>query len=479
MLSGNSVFMPKQYRFVILHLFILLLPASNFILILAYGVLGLPASLIKLSLYWEEILAVLAFGGTLLANFHQRKWRLSYRLHLAFVDLLIACQIIVVIIEAFVSWYSYPNLKPVDLIRGLRDQLIYILVYLVGRMTIPDERQTWLILRSLIIITVATSVFGFVERFLIPIDFFLWIKTPQFFTDIVGYKFPDASLGLPENFWTSVGGHTVRRATSVYTSSQPFSISFMLLLPPCIWLITQNRIARRLSSLLSIRSMFFLFFVAFVALVATITRANIILGLLQVALSVLILRTNVWKVNRQLMKIAGIIVLASLIVLLAAYRPIVNFVHSTLTFTESSSSFHLDSLVADYEYLQSHPFGLGIATSGVTGGRIAERFQDIPSGEGQYSKMIREMGIPGFVFYLGILLGVTRYSYVVFSRNKNERLSIAGLGFTVLLAGIAFLLNSITTEWHGALSTSLPFWWLAGTITTLSFYKKNYASSRT
>jgi hypothetical protein len=442
-----------------------------------YGVLKFPGSLIKLGLYWEEILTFVVFFGAVLAILEQRRWTLSYRMHIAFTDLFAIFQVILVIIQAFISWYSYPNLQGVDLIRGLRDQLIYIVVYFVGRSTVPNDSQGWLILRSFVIITIIISVLGFIERFLIPIDFFLLIGAPEFFSNVVGHTFPDASLGLPENFWTSVGGYTVRRMTSVYTSSQPLAIGLMLLLPPLLWLLTQKHVSNQLHLPVSSRTIFLLIVIVVATLVSTITRANIAIGLIQICLAIFLLRTNMWKINRRLLRLWGLILLAALIIFSIAYQPIVSFVQSTVKFTESSSNLHLQSLITDYQYLLNHPFGRGISTSGVTSNRVVDKFEDVPSSEGQYSKLIREMGLPGFIFYLGILSGVTSCAYIVFLRHKKEKHSITGISFTILLAGIAFLFNSVTTEWHGALSTSLPFWWLAGTVTTLSFYKKTYASS--
>jgi hypothetical protein len=467
-----------RQRFVAFNLFVFLLPISNLLFILIYWSLSPPASLLRMGLFWEDIIAVIAFVVVLYSTLAWRRWRVPLKGLIALADVLAICQLVLVCIYAFVSWRLYPGLSLVDLVRAMRDQLIYILMYFVGRMTVISELRGWRILRNLAVVAIITSLIGFFERFFIPIGFFLYINAPGFFTDIVGHTFHPDAFGLPENFWTSVGGITVRRATSVYISSQPFAISLSLLIPVCIWLSIRMSSNRPVTYLPTTRAMGLWTLIVLAALVATITRANIALALLQIGLSILLLRSKPFHVNRKLTNLVAVIGISGLILLLIAYRPIIGFVETTLNFTESSSRLHRDSLINDVMHLQARPLGLGIGTAGITAARANINFEGSAGGEGQYSKKIREMGLPGFLLYAGLLATVTLQAYRLFQRNRQEQQSIFGVSFVVFLAGFAFLFNGLTTEWHGAQSTSLVFWWLAGSVVTLSLKRNDDAAHR-
>jgi hypothetical protein len=457
----------RRHPLIALHLFILVLPASNFLLIFLYRI-GMPASVVKALLYWEETVAACTIVVAVATLAASRAWRKPFQISVP--DLVAAGLALLVVIYAIVTWQMIPQLGTEDLVRAVRDQLLYLLMFFVGRLVAVSYEQGWRILRSLAWITIATVLIGFFERIFVPITFFVAVGVPEFYSNIVGHTFPADSLGLPENFWTSVGGITVRRTTSVYTSSQPFSISFMLLLPACMWLATHGRSRRFIPRYLpSPRAMTFWTLLAIIALMTTITRANVVLGMLQVGVGLLFLRTRPWHVHRSMLWIVSIMVIGGMLIFAVFFRPLVGFIQSTVTFTESSSRVHKESLVNDLAHIGDYPLGRGLGTAGITSLRAQTSFEESAGGEGQYSKLLREMGLPGFVAY-GLLLGtVTLRGLSGFMRHRKNLSPLGGISFVIFLCGMAILLNAVTTEWQGALSVSLVFWWLAGLVVTHTF----------
>lgn len=455
------VFVLQRYQLLALHLFIIVLPASTFILVLLYGVVGVPARTLKLGLYWEETLPLFVFIIVILQGIGEKFWHKSINLHL--VDLLVLLASIQVGIYILLIPIISPKLSPLDIARAIRDDLLFFIVYFIGRATPLSDLQAWRVLRSLIMVAMTTILFGFIERLLIPIDFFIKIKMPDFFTLVVGYTFSSASFGLPDNFFGAFGNQIVRRATSIYTSSQPFAISFMIFLPVCFWLAARLQ-PRPIPFVPRSRTMIIWTLLAFGALALTVTRANIILGGVQLLIAVLMLRTRIGYINRSLAWISIALSLSLLGFFAVAYEPILTLVRNTLTFTEGSSASHKGSWITDLQHLADYPFGRGIGTAGVTAARSAAGSDNSAGGEGQFSKIVRELGLPGLVLYVGILVTTIGAAYQTVQRYKASNDGRSGLSFVVFLGGIALLLNSLTTEWQGALSTSLVYWWLAGTV---------------
>lgn len=455
----HRFYVSHRFPLVALHLCILVLPASNLLLAMLYQRFSIPAGVIRLGLYWEETLVLITFvivvGRVLVAS----SQRIRLRVHAAdIIALVFATQVCGYLVAVP---FTTPGLSPVELARAARDHLLFLLVYVIGRIVPLTDVQGWRVLRSLALVAIMTSVMGIIERFLIPIDFFVQLGLPTFFSDIVGYTFSGDSSGLPENFWGAVGQYRVRRATSVYTSSQPFAISFMLLLPTYIWLTTRSR-TPSMSFLPSPSATIFWALVAFFALVLTITRANIALGSLQLLLAIFLLQSRSWHIHRRLAWILGALLLCSQLVLVVAHRPIFGLVWNTVTFQEGSSAFHKESWEADIQHVRHYPFGRGIGTAGLSAARVAQPMESSAGGEGQYSKLVRELGPMGVVLYIGIFIGVIIAAYRGTRVSRHSADSRDGISFLVLLAAVALLLNSLVTEWQGALSTSIVFWWLAG-----------------
>jgi len=446
-----------------LHLLILVLPASNLILTLLYQYAGLPPRGGKVLLAWKELLVLAAFSLAIWRLLAPRSWRLSLTVRIQLVDLLVVMFAALVLVYIGLVPVITPEMSAVDLLRSARDLLIFLLAYGVGRLTPLDDVQSWRVLRSLALLSIATSVFGLFERFFVPIEFFLQIGLPRFYSDIVGYSFPAYALGLPENFWGAFGNRIIRRATSVYTSSQPFAISFMILLPTCMWLASRSR-RGPVAGVPSPRAMIVWTVVAFGALVATVTRANIALGALQLLLCTLLLRVRPFHVNRRIGVIMALLTCCAVAGAVVAYRPLLGLVGTTLTFQEASSAQHRDSWLDDLDHLAEYPFGRGIGTAGITAARSSADYENSAGGEGQYSKILRELGIIGLVLYVGILLTVAITGFRAVGSHRASLDGRSGISFVVFAASIAFLLNALTTEWHGAASTALTFWCLAGAV---------------
>src|SRR5258705_11008384 len=95
-------------------------------------------------------------------------------------------------------------------------------------------------------------------------------------------------FGLPQNYWTGIGGHLVRRAGSVYLSGQAFAIPFLLFYPlATAWgFLREKRSALQIAAYLIITA----------GLVLTVTRATMVVAFLQVVLLISLIRRPEWAV---------------------------------------------------------------------------------------------------------------------------------------------------------------------------------------
>jgi hypothetical protein len=425
--------------------YLLLLAPHVLFMALLYGVVGLPPLVVRLLSAWKEGLLLLLLASILVRPVWPR------RLVITLPDLVLATYLSFVLFATALALLRDTPLSA--LAYGVRDLLLPVAIYLVGRTLPLDEQRARWVFRLLLGVGLALAVLGIIERQLVPTEAHVWIGIPAYYRDILGLGGLDYLLGLPANYWTSANSGLLRRAVSVYGSSQPFALSFLLFLPPFAYALLTRTLPERRFALLGLLIML-------AALALTITRFTIVIALGQLVLMGLLLSARARRIAWRVLAT----VLAAGVAVLVAVPAVRLLVINTLTFQDHSSSLRLQVWGATLGLIFSNPIGYGIATTGQTASRFGGAVISI---EGQYSKIGVELGLIGLLLYIAVLATLSLYLLRGAYRVRRPYLQAVSCVLAIVFIGLA--VNSMTTEWHNSIALVYPLWWLAGsTVATLA-----------
>ncbi|MGB0383977.1 MAG: O-antigen ligase family protein [Ardenticatenaceae bacterium] len=419
---------------------------------------GLPAPVVKAISAWKE-LTLLLFLLVALWHLLQSRWRATIP------DLLILFYIFYTLAYLCFSLFESSN-SLVTLLYGLRDLILPFLLYMVGRSISLSDKRAHRVFQWLLWAAFIYSLIGIIEWSFIPTQWHADLGIARYYKELLNLEYRPYYLGLPENYWRGTAAGRLRRAASVYGSSQSFATSFLLLLPVSIYgMLTRTLKERHLATLTFIISM--------IGLVLTITRFTIVIcvGLLILASLISSQRARRWA--RQSLIVMTVAFILALF-LSNSFRVVVI---STLTFEDHSSSTRLVIWADTARIIMRQPLGYGIGQVGHTVARLIEERAQVVGIEGQMSKIGVELGILGLLLYLSILVVISAYLFITYNRVKEPY--IRALCFASALTFIGLLVNSLTTEWHNSIALVYPAWWLAGSCVRVgSQYKKIDSSTQ-
>ncbi len=267
------------YPTVPLYLYIVVLPFQYLIMMILYGVLKLPAPLILVLSAWKEILLVVVFFTALIRSLQKK----TFRLTLTFIDFLMVTFLLyglfhIVVPDSFLGVESSLNLK----LYGFKADFLFVFIYFAGRAVSLTKKNIHFISKLLIYIGLFTAIIGIIEVLFINEQFLLKLGYKEYTNDYLGI-FYHGKHGLADNFWTDFGGISLRRSVSVYMSAQPFSQSFLLIIPITLVLLFNPGFRKK-------KLLWAALLIMLLALLMTITRAVIIMCSIQVALLGLFLK---------------------------------------------------------------------------------------------------------------------------------------------------------------------------------------------
>src|SRR5207244_2000131 len=208
-----------------------------------------------------------------------------------------------------------------------RDSIYFMILYFVGR-GMPELATDEKTIRRLFFLLLFTCVVGILERFLVSPEMLAGLGVASYFQDFLGVAAFTAGTdyGLPQNYWTGIGGHLVRRAGSVYLSGQGFAVPFLLFFPlATAWVFLRPK--RRPLQITA-------FLIVTLGLLLTVTRATMVVAFVQIILFVALIRRPEWAVAG--LALATTMFLAALIVV----PGFPTFVWFTLSLLERSSISH-------------------------------------------------------------------------------------------------------------------------------------------
>ena len=425
-----------------------LLPFHVLVMAVLFGGLGISGTIVRAIAAWKETLIALLFGIAILRTVTGR----GVRPFIAWLDLAVGGLFVISLIYLLaVNPFSGREIPFLAQAYGFRDSVFFALLYFVGR-TAPEIAKDSRALRRLYLVAVLTSVIAILERILVPPETLVLLGAASYFQDFLGVAAYTQSneFGLPNNYWTMIGGAAIRRVGSTYLSSQGFAVPFLLLMP-----------AATLFALVLVRRhkvmAIFGYAILWTALLLSVTRMTIMACIIQLVLLAAMLRRWRWIAG---LGVASVVAFVAALVMVPGLAA---FILETLTFTTSSSSTHLASWGSGLSAMVRYPLGLGLGTADQTATRFGLEWI---TGDNQYLKYGVEIGWVGMLTHILILIGIASYSIKVFytSTNKTSRM----YGALVLATTVGIAINSVTAVVNNSMVLAYLYFWLAGSIVTIA-----------
>ena len=413
-----------------------------------FGLLRLPMDLVRAVAAWKEAFVVVMLGAVAVRALTGRgpgSRVLPGDLMLLALVGLTALHLL----AALGGWGPVDELS--GLAYGVRDLVFFFAMYFVGRAT-PAVLESDRILTSLFAVGVVTSMVAVVEWAFATPEMLMVLGVASYFNDFLGTSLHTAGnvYGLPDNYWTMIGGRLVQRAGSVQLSSQGFAIPFLVLIPAAtVWMYRRER----WTSPVAMAG----YAILWAGLLLTITRMTILAAGLQVLLIVVLRRRPAPLVA------LGVVGTAVFALVLATVPGIAGYVWDTLLWQTSSSGTHSRDYANGMAALVRHPLGSGLGTTDATAARLGL----VPiMGDNLELKYAVELGAVA-----GMLL-VAFFAYLLWvgvcgalSAADERARDIGALGAALAL-GVA--VNGVTAVVFNSPMLAYSFFWTAGAAVTIA-----------
>ena len=425
-----------------------LLPFHAFVITAMFGALGWPAPVVRAIAAWKEALVALLLGLAVTRTVRSpQAIRGIYWPDLIFAGLTILALGYAVGANAFFG----SDLPLAAQLYALRDAGFVSLLYFVGRAS-PEVAESPRLLRALFLVGVVTSAIAVLERLFVTPEILVVLGAARYIQDFLGASVIAAGnpYGLPDNYWTMVGSHSVQRAGSTYMSGQGFAVPFLIVLPAAtLWALSAS--GRRALA------RWFGYGLLWVGLIFTVTRMTIVACVLETVIIVAARRRWGALVGLGLVGVAGLGAAMLLVPGLAT------FVWETLTWQSPSSEWHLGDWTAGFDQVLRQPLGVGLGATDF----VAARFGVTGlTGDNQYLKYGVELGVVGLLLHMGVIAAALVSGQRALRRSPNTSAGTGGLLLVATTVGIA--LNAMTAVVFNSPMLAYPFFWLAGSVTTVS-----------
>jgi hypothetical protein len=426
--------------------FVWLLPIHILVMAFLFGGLGWPGPAVRVIAAWKEMLVAVLFGLVLV----RVVWHRGPRPTVHWLDLAVGGLGILAFAYVIGASVWFDAGLPIGAqLYGLRDTAFVSLLYFVGRAT-PEVAEDPRFLRALFVIGVATSVIAILERLFVTPGMLVLLGATRYIQDFLGASALTTGnvYGLPDNYWTQIGSHLVRRVGSTYLSAQGFAIPFLVVLPAAtLWVLEARR--RRLLAWTG-------YTLLWVALLLTITRMTIIACLLQTLIVAGVRRR--WGLAVTVCTAA----VGAFALVLVLFPGFADFIWETLTWQSGSSQSHLQDWGEAVDNLVRYPLGAGLGSTE----QNAVRFGLTPlAADNQYFKYALELGIPGLLLHVAILVGILLAGVRAAWTAPTETSRTYGL--LVATTALGIMLNAMTAAVINSMMLAYVFLWLAGALVTI------------
>lgn len=413
---------------------------------LLFGLFRLPIEVVRGIAAWKEIAGVLLLVIVLVRTLTGHGPRAA----IGAADLCAGAWVALTLMFFLTENTVWRDMVPMKAaLFGLRDATFFVIFYFVGRGTpeiAADER--WL--KRAYLVLLITCAIAVLEQLFVTPQMLVVLGVASYVRDFLGTEVftQNNAFGLPDNYWSLMGGHLVRRSGSVFLSSQGFALIFVVLLPPAtIWVLDRRSRARTLSMAG--------YLVIWLGLLVTFTRAAIGVGVLQLAL-ILAARRRVTGIA-----LAAAVGIAVVVAATVAVPGLATFAMETLTFQTGSSTSHVKDWTNGITAFLEQPWGNGLGTTDQSAVRAGI---EPLTADNLYLKYAVEMGVAGLAVLVGTLGAFAAAGARLARYGITE--STRALGSTVYLATIGVAIYGMTgVIFSDPLVAYLLFWFAGAAVT--------------
>ncbi|HEX6251469.1 MAG TPA: hypothetical protein VFZ56_08555 [Gemmatimonadaceae bacterium] len=431
-------------------LFVWLLPFHSVSMALLVGPFSLPLGTVRVIAAWKEMAVLVLLAWVTIAGVTGRRTRTAISAPDVAVASMLGIAVLYLLTESTVFKAGVPRSAE---LYGFRDSVFFLLLYWIGR-SLPELAEDERVVRHLFAMGIVISVLAVLERLFVDTETLLIIGVATYMQDFLGLAaFTEGTgVGLPQNYWTLIGGRAVRRAGSVFLHSQGMALPFLLLIPAgTAWVLARERRPGLLTRLG--------YAVLWTGLLLTITRMTILSCGIQLTLFYLMVRKPEWAMGTV---IAGI---AAFTLALAVFPGMAHFVWQTLTWQELSSESHIGAWTSGAIAFLQQPWGHGLGTTEAA----AARSGMIPiTGDNMFLSYAVQLGIVGLAAHLAVLLTIMARAWRVFRRAAQTNPSLSRLGAILVLTTLGILFNGVTSLVFGSTLLAYLYALLAGALVAAS-----------
>ncbi|MDQ2891380.1 MAG: O-antigen ligase family protein [Gemmatimonadota bacterium] len=415
---------------------------------LLFGYFHLPLGVVRVVAAWKETAALVLFAIVALCAGTGRGARSTVGAADLFAGGWLALALVFFATENVLLRDFIPTSAAVF---GLRDAAFFLVFYFIGRST-PEVSDDYNVMKHCFLILLVTSSIAIAEQLFVSPQMLVAIGVASYAQSFLGGgAFTQGNeYGLPDNYWSQMGGHFVRRSGSVFLSGQGFAVIFVVLMPlATLWLLRPENRNKWLP-----RAAYALIWTG---LIVTFTRTAILVAALQVLL-ILSVRRRV--TGAALMASAA---LCGLVAVVAAFPSAATFVFETLTWQSGSSVSHLKDWVKGTVAFLEQPWGYGLGTTDQTAVRAG---LDPLTADNLYLKYAVELGLPGLVALLGTLGCIAGAALRVARLASSQSARDLGAAVLLIVLGV-FIYGMTSTMFNDPIVGCLTFW-LGGTVVTVA-----------
>lgn len=443
----GEVRLPRVARTALI-LFMWILPFHSLAIALLFGYFGVSADAARAVAAWKEVAVALLVTWVALRALTSRRPGSEIMAPDVAVTALIAIAVLFGLIENPVFHARIPAGEE---LYGFRDAIFFMLLYYVGRST-PEVAESDTVLRHAYLIALVVSVIGVAERIFVSPEMLVVLGVASYMNDFLGLSAYTVGneWGLPQNYWSILGGVSVRRSGSVFLHSQGFAVPFLFLMPAA----TAWALNRRGKHPLLVRIGYA---IIWAGLLVTLTRMTTIICMLQVVMFYLIFRRPEWSL--------GSIVAAGLLgaVTVVVVPGLLHFVWETLSWQTASSSSHLKDWTRGALAFFERPWGNGLGTTDSAPLRF---YREPLSADNMYLTYAVQLGVAGIAAFVAILVTILATAWRVAWANVSD--TQRRVAAVVALTTIGIVINGVTSFVFSSNLLAYLFFWQAGAMVTLA-----------
>jgi hypothetical protein len=340
---------------------------------------------------------------------------------------------------------------------ALKSTSFFVMVYFAGRFFDPAKIYISKYFNFIILLTIAAGVVICLE-----VLFNQHLQTITGYADYSYYFFnfePSGSFGLS---WTFESEGGFKRFASFFANPLENAGATLLALAIIGALYTRddNKFKPGLLGLLALAASFacitfalsrapFVSYFVMIYIYALITRKKYITHTIHIAFAAIALYF-IWLISSFEDKASGI----------------AEVVINTLNFSNPSSIGHVVEWVQGIESMITHPFGLGLGTSGRVGGSLGET----TGGENQYIIIGVQAGVIVLLFYIVSYISLIRTSLKWLNKLKGRERQVC---MFVLLFKIGLFIPLLTSEVESSTYISYMNWFFSGLLLSIVMQYKN------